>query len=93
MVDCVDKNGHDYELIGYLVCADQKSARKKPINPHLPGPSTFPIVWGTASSVGHFWNVPVYLTADIEVYLCKRCGEVKLTGAVFSKILGGDQDA
>lgn len=91
---CVDEQGHDYELIGYLVCADQKSAKKRPVNPNAPGLNTAPLVWGgTMGGVGHYWDMPVYLTADIEVHQCKKCGEVKFMGAVFSKLMGGDQSA
>jgi len=84
LVECLDEQGHDYSLIGYLVCADRKS-EERPVSS-----AGWPMGVATTSiTIGHFWTGPTYLTADIEVYLCKKCGDVKFLASALTKIFGG----
>lgn len=83
-MDCVDAEGHDYEFIGYMVVSD-----KLPENP----PTTQAVTTTPGTLAG--WpliEVPSMVPAKIEVHQCKKCGEIKLQPAVFTRIMQGDKE-
>lgn len=84
MGDCIDKEGHDYDLLGYMVVAEKLPEKPDKVIPCPP-------ITGTTVGLYPLFQVPLYFAAKIEVHQCKKCGEIKLQQAVFSRILEGDK--
>lgn len=84
---CVDKAGHDYDFIGFMVVSDKipKPGKTTPPVPIQP-------VAGTVATVFPIMDVPKHFPAKIEVHQCKKCGDIKLQPAVYTQILQGDKD-
>jgi len=79
MGDCIDKEGHDYELVGYMVVAEKLPEKPDKV-------IQCPPISGTTMGPYPLFQVPTYFPAKIEVHICKKCGEVKICSAVFSRI-------
>jgi len=70
---CVDEEGHEYGFVGYMVVCEEieeKEGRK---------PSG-----GTGPPVILKW--PEHFSAKIEVWQCLKCGHIKLSPAVFTRL-------
>ena len=77
---CVDKKGHDFNFVGYVVVADHLQSSGNIEVP--PGPNTTPLP---------YLKVPHHFAAKIEAWQCSRCGCIQLKPAVFTRILEGDE--
>ena len=88
---CVDEEGHEYDFIGYMVVAEKLLEPEKttPVFPPLaPGVTSSTIRFGP----GALMEVPSHFAAKIEVHQCKKCGNIKLAPAVYTRILAGDKE-
>lgn len=79
---CIDKEGHQYEFIGFMVVAD-KLPENNPASPPqvVSGP-----ISGTTLVGFPVIEVPAHFPAKIEVHQCSKCGDIKLKPAVFSRL-------
>lgn len=74
---CVDKAGHNLQLVGYMVVAEHlESAR-----PHVA-----PSGQVAATTIYPYFPAPTVFPAKIEVWQCVKCGYIKLSPAVFSRL-------
>ena len=80
IMKCVDKEGHDWSFVGYVVVAD--NLEKQPVQP--PTPNTTPLP---------SFRVPKLFPAKIEAWQCRKCGQIDLKPAVFTRIMQGDKES
>jgi len=74
---CIEDE-HDYDFIGFMVVAEGLERNKS--NLPLLSSKNQP---GTMSRV---YEVPKHFAAKIEVHQCKKCGDITLKPAVFTRL-------
>lgn len=75
-MECVDKKeGHEFNFIGYMVvCEEIDETPQKKLGHNI----------GTAGPA--FLKLPEHFPAKIEVWQCLKCGHIKLSPAVFTRL-------
>lgn len=87
---CVDKTGHEFKFVGYLVVANKLEDNVEYYETSSYSSSNYPnssIYYPSSGTWSVFLPTTQYFPAKIEVHQCKKCGWVKLQPAVFTRIL------
>lgn len=84
---CIDKKGHDYAFVGFMVVAEKLEEEKQTaqVSGGTP-PQGAQISWFPAGTSVPYYVMPKQFPAKIEVHQCRKCGDVCLKPAVFSRL-------